>query len=117
MSSAEASREVYAGLADGEAMCIFGFCAATFTSDIACPWMIGAKGLEKHAKAFMKMSRPFIDRMNQRHKYLRNFVDARNEKAIKWLKVMGFRMFDPVPFGAAGLPFHPFERVQEKSNV
>ena len=40
--------------------------------------------------------------------YLFNFVDARNMKSIRWLKHLGYAVGPPVPFGVAGLPFHPF---------
>ncbi len=42
--------------------------------------------------------------------HLQNYVDARNEISIRWLKWLGFR-FDPkpVPYGIWGLPFLRFQ--------
>jgi len=47
------------------------------------------------------------------YSHLENWVDARNTKAINWLRWLGFTVHDPVPFGVAGLPFHRFDMRRE----
>jgi hypothetical protein len=38
---------------------------------------------------------------------LENFIDARYEAAVRWAKWLGFDVGAPVPYGPAGMPFHP----------
>ena len=53
-------------------------------------------------------SRDEIAALLGRYAVLTNFVDARNEPAIKYLRWLGFRFGVATPWGSAGLPFHPF---------
>jgi hypothetical protein len=39
---------------------------------------------------------------------MRNYVDARHARSIRWLKWLGFTIEEARPMGFAGLPFHPF---------
>ncbi len=92
---------------DGAAF-VFGLAPVSALGDQALPWLIGTPLIDKHRRAFTRLSRPYIARMLAAYPKLVNVVDARNVKSIAWLKRMGFTILPAEPMGAAGLPFHPF---------
>lgn len=76
--------------------------------DVGIPWLLGTYGLDEMKRFFMMMSRVLMEEMTQRFKLLINFVDARYERAVRWLKWCGFTIEAAAPHGALGLPFHKF---------
>jgi hypothetical protein len=42
-----------------------------------------------------------------------NYVDARNVRAVKWFKWLGFEVSEPEPFGLNGELFHRFTNARE----
>lgn len=108
-SSAACSTECLTALFDGEVACVFGVGPISILLGIGAPWMLGSDQITRHPGAFITHARPYILRMLQAYPHLFNFVDARNSKAIRWLKRVGFTLHDPVPHGPLGMPFHPFE--------
>jgi len=76
-------------------------------------WMVATPDLERHSMEFLRYSRRFIEEVGGEYDLLFNWVDARNEVHLKWLKWCGF-----VPihrhdqFGAEGLPFYTFIRIK-----
>jgi hypothetical protein len=113
LQSVEGSRDTFAGLADGKVVCMFGVGTTTLISDVAIPWLLGSADLPKHSIAFLRANKARIQEMKQNYKVMRNFVDARNHKAIRWLKWLGFDILPPQSFGADKMPFHPFQYVRE----
>ena len=76
-------------------------------------WMIATPDLEKHALEFLRYSRIFIDEVGEPYDLLFNWVDARNEVHVKWLKFCGFTMIAyKEKFGAEGKPFYEFVRIK-----
>lgn len=104
------STEVWAGMVDTEVACIFGVGPLSLLGGEGCPWLLGADLVERHAFAFARRNRAMVARWLQTYRVLRNVVDARNARAIRWLGWLGFVLQPPVPYGVARLPFHPFER-------
>jgi hypothetical protein len=75
-------------------------------------WMIATDDLLKHQIEFLRYSKPFIDEISAPYSIIYNWVDARNEVHIKWLKWCGFIFIDKKErWGAAGLPFYEFLKV------
>lgn len=105
------SSEAWAGLADGELVCLFGVAPLTLIGVTGVPWLMGSVTIERHQRAFLRRNRNFIDRWQAEYPVLRNFVDSRNTTSQRWLRWLGFRIDPPVPYGVSGLPFHPFERT------
>lgn len=105
------SSEAWAGLADGELVCLFGVAPLTLIGVTGIPWLMGSVAIERHQRAFLRRNADFIDRWQVEYPILRNFVDARNTTSQRWLRWLGFRIDPPVPYGVSGLPFHPFERT------
>lgn len=99
----------WSGMVDDEVACIFGVEGASLLSETGYPWMIGTDLIERHAKPFLRRNRKMVGVMLERYPYLINYVDARNTKAIEWLRWLGFAILPAEPYGYARLPFHPFE--------
>lgn len=103
------SREVTAGIADGMVLCIFGVAQLAVLSDKGIPWMLTSSELPRHARAVLRANRGWIDRARKQYPFLVNYVDVRNTIAMRWLGWLGFKLFDPEPFGVDQLPFRRFE--------
>lgn len=105
------SSEAWAGLADGELVCLFGVAPLTLVGVTGVPWLAASAAIARHRTAFLRRNRAMIDRWQEQYPVLRNFVDARNAVSIRWLRWLGFTLGPAVPLGIAGLPFHIFERT------
>ena len=93
---------------DGQVACIFAVRPLTFLGEQGIPWMLGTPLVAKHARAFIKNSRPYIAQMLRAYPHLMNYVHAPNRQAIAWLKRMGFAI-GPLVQANTGEMFHPFE--------
>lgn len=113
--SYRASRDPKVGCVDGVPVCIFGVAEQSLVSDRAVPWLLGTDDLPKHARAFLRMSRAYVQNMKREYRLLFNYVDARNTYAVRWLGWLGFKIEEPQPFGPERLPFHRFS--MERENV
>lgn len=92
----------------GKGVAIMGVVTYETLSDIGIPWLLGTKGLDKIKRFFLKICKPVIEEMKKGFEMLVNFVDARYEKAVRWLDWCGFTIDDVVPYGTFDLPFHRF---------
>ena len=70
--------------------------------------MVGTDAIDRHAFAFIKGSRSAIRTLFAQWGRLYNLVDARNTRAVRWLRFLGFTIEKPIPYGVENLPFHPF---------
>lgn len=104
------STEAWAGTVDGAVACVFGVGPLSLLGGEGCPWLLGSELVERSAFAFARRNRAMVARWLATYPVLRNHVDARNIKAIRWLGWLGFEVKPPVPYGVSRLPFHPFER-------
>ena len=107
--SFENSIECWAGLVDGEPICIFGVSRSTLLTGTGVPWMLGTPEVEHHVMPFLRRSRVVVRKWREHFDLLVNHVDARNTKSIQWLRWLGFTIRDVIPYGPFNLPFHPFE--------
>ena len=103
-----ASRDTSVGLVNGAVACMFGIAQPTVLSDVGYPWLLGSDLIVEHARSFLRLSRAWVQERREGYSALANFVDVRNTEAVRWLKWLGFKMDEPVPFGPDQLPFHPF---------
>jgi hypothetical protein len=98
--------EAYAFLVDDEPLAVFG-CAETSIPDTGSPWLLGAVGVERHARQFLELGRSYVAHWAHEYTDLYNVVDARNERSIDWLGRLGFVFDEPILIGATPfLPFH-----------
>ncbi len=98
----------WTALFDGVPVAVFGVSTGAMLSGIGHPWMVGTTDLDSHGYLLVKRGRPMVAQMRSLFGHLVNFVDARNTKAIGWLKRMGFQFHEAQPHGADGLPFYRF---------
>lgn len=103
------SSAAWTGMVDGQPVCVFGVAPASLLGSIGVPWMVGTYEIDRHAKAFLRRNKAYVERMSALYNYLVNYVDARNTRAIAWLKWLGFTLNEAQPYGVEGLPFHRFE--------
>lgn len=94
---------------DGVPACMFGIGSGSILSGEGMPWLLTSNVLDQHWRPFVKHYRPFLDQMKADFPVLANWVDARHETAIRWLKWMGFEIGPIVPHGPRGLPHRRFE--------
>ena len=102
------SPQAYTGWIDGERVCMFGVSAISVLTGFGVPWMVGTDAIDRHAIAFIKGSRSAIRTLFAQWGRLYNLVDARNTRAVRWLRFLGFTIEKPIPYGVEKLPFHPF---------
>lgn len=77
--------------------------------DVGIVWMLGTNDIKKYSKSFTKVSRETLKHIFKIYSKLINYVDCRNETAIKWLLRLGADMGESSPFGKQLLPFRYFE--------
>lgn len=85
---------------------------ALFGINGSVPWMVATPDLIHHQLSFLKQAKNIIQLMHHYGgPFLQNFVDARNDVHIRWLKYMGFTFGNLIPeYGAARIPFWYFYR-------
>lgn len=95
---------------DDGLVCVYGVSMIDPVAQVGCPWMLGTTLLDKkHKRAPLLIGRECLQSMVDLFPGgLRNYVDARNDKSIRWLKWLGFRFDTPINFGYMKLPFYPF---------
>ena len=85
-------------------------------SDTGSPWMLGTDLVTRHYRAFIPHGPRYIAHMQAAFSHLLNFVHAENATSIRWLKRMGFTVFDAAPYGPHGALFHRFEMHADGSD-
>ncbi len=108
MISIETAPDARAGLADGRVVCIFGVSQWTVLGLAGIPWLLAAEEMPRHARHFLRANKAYIAEIRERYMTLANRVDARNKKAVLWLRWLGFKIDPALPFGFDQLPFHRF---------
>ena len=91
-----------------------GLCGVSPSVDpnLGWVWMVGTTALEHHQIEFLRDARKWIAEKHEQFPLLANFVDARNELHIKWLKWSGFQFLELIPeWGVERRPFYKFARI------
>ena len=95
-------------LMDDEPVCIFGITPLSAITGLGAPWMVGTDKLDTCARWFIRHCKNDLGAFFSEWSRLVNLVDARNTKAIRWLRWLGFSVLPAVSYGPFNLPFHPF---------
>lgn len=99
----------WVGLVDGQHACIFGVSRSSLsTLEWGTPWLIGTPLIERHERAFLRRNKAYISEFKTIFPKMENWVDMRNEKAVRWLAWLGFKIHDAEPHGPLGRLFHRF---------
>ena len=80
--------------------------------NVAYIWMMATPELEKISFVFLKECRKVVKMFNNKYPLLANYVDARNELHIKWLRWCGFIFINKhEKFGIEQSPFYEFVKL------
>jgi hypothetical protein len=93
---------------DGEIAAMWGV-SGTALSRIGHPWLLTTPACEKVPFAYVREGRKHALEMLEIHPVLTNNVLASYERAIRFLRLAGFTVGEPFPFGIKQMPFCKFE--------
>lgn len=79
---------------------------------VASIWLLSSRLVKRVPVAFTRTISKEVQRFSQAWAVLFNMVWTKNKRALKWVRSLGFEVFEPVPFGVSGLPFHPIRLVR-----
>lgn len=99
-------------LHEGDPVAVFGV-APTALEVAGSVWMLGTSGMDAAAISILRLTRPYLLEMHRRFPLLWNYIDARNEKSMAWLRWCGFRLLEAHPnHGREGRLFFTFARYE-----
>lgn len=93
---------------------MFGVC--NDKNGIGTPWLLMSDEIynRSHARQFVPESKRWVNSIQERYKVLVNFVDKDNDRAIKWLRLLGFTFISlHENYGVNPKPFYEFVRIKE----
>lgn len=100
-----------AAMVDGEVAALWGV-GGTLLSGIGRPWLLtGTACNQVSPLKFARVYRSEVGRMLASFFRLENYVDSKYTGAVRMLRLAGFTINDPEPFGQRGALFHRFELV------
>lgn len=108
--SLDRSVAAWTGLVKDEPVCMWGVTPLDILGGLGSPWLLGTDELRKYGFTFLRECKSRLPAMLELFPLLVNYVDARHERAIRWLKWLGFRL-DPAPvaYGLWGMDFFRLE--------
>lgn len=83
---------------DDEILVIYGIVAGCKLTGLGRPWLLGSDAALKYKREFMTLPKLIIPKMLSLYPRLENYVHTRNRVSIRWLKLLGFKMDEPVEF-------------------
>jgi hypothetical protein len=92
--------------ADGEVAALVGVALQPMAGGIAMPWLLTGRPVDRHAKAFLRLTRARTQAMRAEHGKLVAFVHADYRQAVRWLAWLGFELAPARPVGPHGALFH-----------
>jgi hypothetical protein len=94
---------------EGKVMCIFGVNPVVGTDHFGMIWMLSTKFFDDYFMIFAMACKPVVDEMVRPFKYVFNYVYVENKKSIKWLRWLGFNLYEAEAVGVNGARFHRFD--------
>lgn len=105
---------MWVGVYKGRAEVIFG-CSHTPDQSIGVPWMVSTDVVRKSPRGFLQLSKRWLAGFSRQYPVLKNFVAAKNELHVRWLKWMGFEFTQlHEEHGVGKEPFWEFEMRQKE---
>jgi len=109
-SSVRNSTMTKAIVINGDVVGIMGVVPVAIIGGEGCPWWLSSTNLDKYKLSFIKLLKANSEKLfgiKEGYDILYNYVDARYQKSVKWLKWMGFQVStNTVPYGQEGCQFH-----------
>lgn len=109
LESLGATSDPRTGLIDGEVACMCGIVSPSVLSTTGVPWLLSSNKVDSAGLSFAKGCKAYFKGYTRDFDLLVNFVDARHEQAIRWLKWLGFTIHPAEPFGPFSMDFHKIE--------
>lgn len=109
LMSVKLSTKAWSGFVDGKLVCMWGVGPRCWLSDVGVVWLLGSDDLVANQRAFLRRNKLFIEDMRKGFSRLENYVDERNHISKRWLKWLGFRIYDAEPYGLYRERFHRFD--------
>jgi hypothetical protein len=99
---------------DGTVIALFGVVPSARSPEIGSVWLLASEEFAAHASLIVRSSNVWLATLHERYRVLTNFVDARNEVHVRWLRWCGFVFVRRVErFGVLGLPFYEVRRERQ----
>jgi GNAT superfamily N-acetyltransferase len=95
------SRAVWAEayLVQGQVAAIVGVSIGSLLGEEATPWLVTGRPVDRHKRAFLRLTRAGVARMLRQFPVLINHVHAEYTEALRWLRWLGFTIERPAPHG------------------
>lgn len=81
---------LFAVLADGKLLGIFGASSPSLLSRVGVPWLLATDEMNKYTKRLTQDTQRVVRMMLEKWPVLTNVIDVRNTMTMRWLKVIGF---------------------------
>lgn len=94
-------------LVDGMVAGIYG-CIGTVIGEVGKPWMLATTVADRFPIEFALLYRQEIKKMLENYEMLENWVDSTYDKSIRLMKIIGFNVDEPAPYGPKGALFCRF---------
>ncbi len=89
-------------------VCIFGVGPVAGEERNGIPWLLGTEELDRHPKQLLRSAGRVLKTMQRNYDRLHNYVHAKNDKSIRFLRHMGFAIGEPERWGVTGELFCEF---------
>lgn len=83
------SVECVAVRGDGVLACITGIVPCEGLAEYASPWLLGTEFMQRYPRQVLRYSKLLLARWAPQYPFMFNYVDARYERAILWLRHLG----------------------------
>lgn len=113
----EASAPCHAVVEEGVVLALFGV-VPTAREETGAVWLLASEDFAARSSFIVRSSKAWITTLHERYRVLTNYVDARNEVHLRWLRWCGFVSVRRIEqFGAMGLPFYEVRREREAGDA
>jgi hypothetical protein len=93
---------------------VVGMCGvSSLEKGVGSPWLLGSNKLVSVPRitfSFLRQSTNWVTKQQVKYPLLLNYVHAKNEASLMWLKHLGFTFLREVEF--RGEPFYEFVRIK-----
>lgn len=95
-------------IVDDQPHAMMGVTSRSMVEGIGVPWMLGTERVYDHSRDLVRYAPAIIAEMHLTFDRLENLVSADNDRALRFLRHVGFEIYDPVIMvgGTAFVHFH-----------
>jgi hypothetical protein len=91
---------------DGAVAALVGVALQPLLGGTAIAWLLTGRPVDRHRKAFLRLTCARTAAMLAEHGTLTAHVHAEYREAVRWLAWLGFEISPAQPLGPHGAPFH-----------